>query len=936
MPLRRSTANKGEDMSLDRISIFALCIMMFAFFSTPSSSTNLSSPGNYPPLTVSDVVNRESVFEFNISPGGLWAAWVKTASDISLDRQKKQIFVCNLKNESKFSLSSIKGDSYSPRFSPDDSILAFIKNTKGKKNQIYLYNMTGGDPKKLTRSNTGIKHFKWASEENIIYLAGEDSTFHEKQLSKRKDETVVVADQKHYSPVRLFLINRKTGKIQRLTTNNGQITEFALSPDGRWIVFNLNHDINFDYNYKNPPRQYLLDLSRRKDAPSNKIHEEQKTGPDNENNHKYLTEICADPFVNPFSYKWDSKSEGFYCVRNISSDSTSGYVSIQRLFYFRVKDRSLRKVRINDRNGLWSGYFVRNDGIIVSLADGARNRIVFARKKGKNYEEYPLESRNGRSVAPLAVGRDSDMFIYLVSDASHLPAIMSSKLKRNKLTNRRELYLLNGEYKKRFLARSEVIRWTGGLDETVEGILYYPKGFEEGKTFPLIVSLHGGPSGTDMDFFSERWSNYPHLLSARGTFVLKVNYHGSGNYGLDWIESIKGHYYEYEVPDIQKGIDSLIKKGLVDPDKIGIMGWSNGSILAIQCCLESDRFKALCAGAGNVNWTSDYGNCRFGAGFDNAYFGGSPWNNTETYISKSPLFKMEKLLTPTLIMFGTKDTSVPAEQGWEQFRAMQQIGKAPVRFILFPGSSHGPRKLSYQKRKITEELAWFDKYLFKPFSEENEALAPGSPLFAELKKLDIKKSGNLYGDQTGGILVPETASFAEIRIGKFEVTRAQFNEYDSSYKYSPGKGNYPANNISLEQARQYCRWLSKKTGRNFRLPTESEMKGLLKSASPKLDRENNLNFWAGYSPNPDEVIMLKEEIEKIEKRHLLLSEVGSFNPAGGKFYDLGGNVSEWVVTSSGEGKTFGLSAVSNPDKKSLVANAPARYTGFRVYEEGKR
>ncbi|MCD6380087.1 prolyl oligopeptidase family serine peptidase [bacterium] len=922
-------------MSLYKISIFALCIMMFAFFSTSSSSADLPRPGNYPPLTVSDVVNRESVSEFNVSSGGLWAAWVKSVSDSSLDRQKQQIIVSNLENESKFSLSSIKGDSYSPRFSPDDSILAFIKNMQGKKAQIYLYNMTGGDPKKLTSSKTGIKYFKWAGNENIIYLAGEDSTFREKQLSKRKDITVVVADQKHYSPVRLFLINRKTKKIQRLTTNNGQITEFAPSPDGRWIVFNLSYDINYDYNHKNPPRQYLLDLSQKRCSLSNKTHEEEKAGQEQGNNHKYLTEICTGPFVNPFTYKWDSKSAGFYCVRNISSDSTSGYVNIQKLFYFRVKDRSLRKVRINDRNGLGRNYFVRDDGIIVSLADGVRDRIVFARRKGMNYEEYHLESRNGRPLTPLAAGRDSDMFIYLVSDASHLPAIISSKLKRNKLTNRREVYLLNGEYGKRFLARSEVIRWTGALDETVEGILYYPKGFEEGKSFPLIVSLHGGPAGTDMDFFSERWSNYPHMLSARGAFVLKVNYHGSGNYGLNWVESIKGHYYEFEVPDILKGIDFLIKKGLVDPDKIGIMGWSNGSILAIQCCMESDRFKVLCAGAGDVNWTSDYGNCRFGAGFDNAYFGGTPWNNTETYISKSPIFKMEKLLTPTLIMFGTKDTSVPTEQGWEQFRAMQQIGKAPVRFILFPGSTHGPRKLSYQKRKITEELAWFDKYLFKTFLEENEALAPDSPLFAELKKLDIKKSGTLYGYQTGGILVPETANFTEIRIGKFEVTRAQFNEYHSNYKYSPGKGNYPANNISLEQARQYCRWLSQKTGRTFRLPTESEMKRLLESASPKLDSENNLNFWAGYPPNPDEVTMLKEEIEKIEKRHLLLSEVGSFNPAGGKFYDLGGNVSEWVVTSSGEGKAFGLSAVSNPDKKCIVAPAPARYTGFRVCEEGK-
>jgi dipeptidyl aminopeptidase/acylaminoacyl peptidase len=83
----------------------------------------------------------------------------------------------------------------------------------------------------------------------------------------------------------------------------------------------------------------------------------------------------------------------------------------------------------------------------------------------------------------------------------------------------------------------------------------------------------------------------------------------------------------------------------------------------------------------------------------------------DVYIEKSPIFRMHTLRTPTLIMFGTRDTSVPTEQGWEHFRAMQQSGAAPVRFILFPGAGHGPTRLSHRKRKMTEELAWIDRYL---------------------------------------------------------------------------------------------------------------------------------------------------------------------------------------------------------------------------------
>ena len=106
------------------------------------------------------------------------------------------------------------------------------------------------------------------------------------------------------------------------------------------------------------------------------------------------------------------------------------------------------------------------------------------------------------------------------------------------------------------------------MGDMVEGILYYPHEYEKDKKYPLMVSIHGGPAGVDMDAFNDNWSNYPNILAGKGAFVLKVNYHGSGNYGLKWVESIKEHYYEYEVPDILNGADFLVNKGLVDSDKL--------------------------------------------------------------------------------------------------------------------------------------------------------------------------------------------------------------------------------------------------------------------------------------------------------------------------------------------------------------------------------
>ena len=176
--------------------------------------------------------------------------------------------------------------------------------------------------------------------------------------------------------------------------------------------------------------------------------------------------------------------------------------------------------------------------------------------------------------------------------------------------------------------------------------------------------------------------------------MLKVNYHGSSGYGLKWVESICcGKYYELEIPDIEKGVDYLIGRGLIDPDRIGALGWSNGSILSIQLMITNpSRYKAAAVGAGDVEWISDWANVDFGQAFDSYYFGKSPLEDPELYIRKSPIFQMDKVRTPTLIFFGGADRNVPTEEGWTHYRTLYTIGKVPVRFMLFPGRAARPAK----------------------------------------------------------------------------------------------------------------------------------------------------------------------------------------------------------------------------------------------------
>ena len=894
-----------------RLFLSLCCVILLTVAARSTADEQQGATTNGKPLSVADVVYMESARSFTISPDGAWTAWVKSTSNKKENRRQNHLFLSSLAEDISVQLTRGKDDAYSPAFSPDGKFLAFLRSAQKSKPQIHIYNMSGGEPERLTNTKNGVNAFAWRNDSLLIFTAREDSTFRETQLAEKKDDVIIVADQMHYPPVRLFSASRKTKTIKRLTTNSGAITEFKVSPDGGWVVTSENQDVNYSYDYRERPKQFLMNLDL---------------------NERW--EIFTEPYVDPRDFAWDSESRGFYCSRDVATDSTDTYVGMRELFYYDLAKSRLTKVPLEWDLGLGYFYGVMKKGVVVALADGTRYRVVSAERKGKSYKIRELSSPTGKNISPLSASRHTSTFIYSVSNASSVPEIMTADIKGGSLKNERKLIDLNEGLKKKSLPRTEVIKWKGAKDDDVEGILYYPVGWKEGKQYPLIVSLHGGPSGADRDFFTERWSNYPNLLAGKGSFVLKVNYHGSSSYGLEWVESIKGHYYEYEVPDILDGVDRLIADGLVDEGKLGIMGWSNGSILGIAVCLEDQRFKAFCAGAGDVNWISDYGNCAFGAAFDNAYLGGPPWDNVDIYIDKSPLFRMKEMKTPTLIMFGTRDTNVPTEQGWQHFRAMQQIGSTPVRFLLFPGQPHGLRKLSYQRRKMEEELAWFDRYLFETYEEKNEAFDTNSPLALELRKSKTEKSEYLYGKRSDGVLVPETIEFRGMNIGRFEVTRAQYRQFETGYNYPPGTGNHPATNIPFERAAAYCKWLSEKTGRNFRLPTAEEMKKLLKAANPNFAFENNLEYWAGYMATPDDSELLTGKISELEKSRLLVEEVGSFRPIGDEgIYDLGGNVAEWATDSEGMGEILGLSAVSSRDDRSVYSPPPLRYVGFRVLEE---
>ncbi len=876
--------------------------------------------------TPEDVVYQEDAGQFRISPDGKSALWVKGTADKDKDLRVGNLYLSNLSDGKAVQLTRGPDEISNPRWSPSGAMIAYLgsharpqpKPDTGS-TQIWLMNSAGGEPWPVTESERGIQRFEWLNDDTILFSAEEDPSLYERQTKERKDDSNVVDDTTHTAPVRLFKLSVKDRKITRLTDNDDWILDFAVSRDKTKAVAVARRELSYAWDQKIPPATYIVNLV---------------TGE--------RTQIFTNERVYPDSIEWARDNSGFYVVAPFSDDSRFLVATVDKVYFYDLAAAKSVEVNLDWDRGFARSLQATNDGFIALLADGVYTKPTRFTRHGATWSRKSISSDDDRHYFSFELGDDGKTLIYEYSTASIPTQFFRARLDGTKISAPLQITDLNPGFKDKTIAKTEVLHWKGANEDDVEGLLYYPDNYEEGKTYPLIVATHGGPAGADHDQWSERWAYAPNLMTQRGAFVLKTNYHGSTGYGLKWVESICcGKYYELEIPDIERGVDNLISKGLVDPDKIGAQGWSNGSILSIQLTVtDPDRYKAASVGAGDVEWLSDWANVDFGESFDNYYFGKSPLEDPQLYLEKSPLFKMDKVKTPTLIFFGTIDRQVPTEEGWSHYRALYSIGKAPVKLILFPGEAHGPRKLTHQLRKMNEEDGWFDRYLFKTSAPENEALKKGSPLDVALKRRDVQKSGALFGatfrppsvpeNPAPDVLIPEAVKRGSIEIGRFEVTRAQYAAFDKDYKFAGGTENYPANGITFEQAQAYCKWLTELTGETYRLPKESEAADLYKPRSG----ENTLDYWAGYSLNPDDAQKLAEKIKELPGDAPLLREVGSFAAEGDEgeelVFDLGGNVAEWVVAADGAGKAEGGSADRPTDSKATYRAADAAYTGFRV------
>jgi dipeptidyl aminopeptidase/acylaminoacyl peptidase len=270
------------------------------------------------------------------------------------------------------------------------------------------------------------------------------------------------------------------------------------------------------------------------------------------------------------------------------------------------------------------------------------------------------------------------------------------------------------------LPQISLVQWRAEDGREVEGILELPPEHKAGDgPLPLLVEIHGGPTSATL-YQMQFWIYGRTLMPAKGYALLSPNYRGSTGYGDEFLTELVGRENEVEVKDILSGVDAMVQRGIADPNRLGVMGWSNGGFLTNAIITATERFKAASSGAGVVDQVIQWGVEDTPGHVINFMSGTFPWSDAEKYRASSPLYSLNKTKTPTLIHVGENDERVPAAHARTLYRALKYYLDVPTELVVYPGEGHGLTKYKHRKAKMEWDLAWFNRYILGEPTKEPE------------------------------------------------------------------------------------------------------------------------------------------------------------------------------------------------------------------------
>lgn len=631
--------------------------------------------------TPEQALSFRSFSDARLSPDSSLAAFAEQTTNWKENEFQTQIWIARTATGQRFQLTRGAKSASSPRWSPDGKLLAFVREHDGKR-QIWLISPLGGEAWPLTADEGGVQSFECAPDsKSLVYTSSGPAP---KDLKDRKDKfgdfIIDGIDHRfsHLHRVPLPATSGETAKPEPLTSGNSfTVNGFAIAPDGATIAFTAGRDPDLDSSHTID--LYLLTLSDKSVKPL-------VTTPGPESN----------PIWSP-----DSRQIAFQTANS------------EPYFYFKNT-----KIAVIPASGGTPRLIAADFDETPRLLDWAPSGLYFQAQQRTHAWLFQTNPATGQwrrvlgddSFSLPGVSFSADFRHALVTGARPNDFLELYLTETNRL-NPRPLTDYRSQFKDFQLANQELIRWKSRDGAEIEGVLTKPANYDPSRKYPLLFVIHGGPTGTDRPWRApDRY--YPiERFAAKGALILRPNYRGSAGYGEAFRSLNVRNLGVGDAWDVVSAIDHLDKLGLIDPTRVGTMGWSQGGyISAFLTTAESARFKAASVGAGISNWMTYYVNTDIHP-FTRMYLKSTPWEDPEIYAKTSPMTHIKNARTPTLIQHGQNDARVPLPNAYELHQGLQDQ-KTKSRLVVYKGFGHGITKPKQLLHVMQDNESWFLKHIW--------------------------------------------------------------------------------------------------------------------------------------------------------------------------------------------------------------------------------
>ncbi len=641
-----------------------------------------------------DLLRIREVTDPQLSPDGAWVAYTVSTSDTVEDKRDADIWMSSWDGKRSTRLTWTKQREHAPRWSPDGRFLAFLSSRDDPREveQLWLLDRNGGEAERLTDLPGGVSDYAWSPDGTRLALIaadpdpdrplpGQDTT------KKRPQPIVVDRFRFKYDDVgyigkerdHLYLFTLVGRKAEIITPGPYDEQSPAWSPDGRSIAFLSRRRPEYD-------RTDNWDIYVVAVTPGAEPRQ--------------LTTFAGadmDPEWGNRPPSWSPDGKLIAYVQGGKPELL--YYGGHKVAVVPVDGGPARLLTgALDRNVLSPTFSPDGASVLFLLEDDRVYHLARVPAGGGEIERL-VEGK--RAIEDLSVGRDGR--IALASSTAGHPtevfAVEGGELR--KLTSQNQAWL-----KQVRLAPVEEISFKSRDGTMINGFMLKPPDYREGTRYPTILRIHGGPVWQYFhDFANLDWQ----VLAASGYVVLGVNPRGSSGRGEKFASAIFAAWGEKDGDDVLAAVDHAVARGIADPARLGIGGWSYGGILTNQVIARDRRFKAATSGAGQGNALMGYGTDMYALEYELEL--GKPWADFDAWKRVSqPFLRADRIMTPTLFVCGQEDWNVPLVNSEQMYQALKSLGRE-TELVIYPGESHGIKRPSFVLDRMERYLAWYGEYL---------------------------------------------------------------------------------------------------------------------------------------------------------------------------------------------------------------------------------